>query len=124
MLRGLGVDIIEIERIAATVNRFGERFLNRVYTQAELRYCRGRAENLAGRFAAKEAVSKALGTGIRRLSWQDIEVDRGPMGRPVVRLSGRAGEWARRLSIVDVQVTISHSRGLAVACAAVSGDPP
>lgn len=114
---GLGVDVIEIERVAHAIERYGERFLGRIYTPREIAACHGKRDSLAGRFAAKEAVSKALGIGVLRLRWRDIEIQRGPLGRPVVSLEGTAADWARRHGIGEVLVTISHSKGLAVAAA-------
>jgi len=86
----VGVDIIEIERIEAVLRRHGERFLQRVYTPAERAYCRGRVPELAARFAAKEAVSKALGTGLRGIAWQEMEILGDERGKPLVNLHGRA----------------------------------
>jgi len=116
----VGVDVIEIGRVRDSVQRFGERFLNRVYTEAEQAYCRGRAPQLAGRFAAKEAVSKALGTGIRRIHWRNIEVLPNRAGAPIVTLHGRARERFAALQLADMQVSISHSRDNAVAVAIAS----
>ena len=110
-----GVDIIEIPRIKQTLNRYGERFLKRVFTHDEIAYCRGRAPNLAGRFAAKEAAMKALGTGVRGVSWKDIEVIRAESGAPSVKLHGRAKARAERLQVVEISLSISHSREFAVA---------
>ena len=110
-----GVDIIEIPRIKQTLDRYGERFLKRVFTHDEIAYCRGRAPNLAGRFAAKEATMKALGTGVRGVSWKDIEVIRAESGAPSVKLHGRAKARAERLQIVEISLSISHSREVAVA---------
>ena len=93
-----GVDIIEIPRIKQVLDRYGQRFLKRVFTSDEITYCRGRAPNLAGRFAAKEAAMKALGTGVRGVSWKDIEVVRAESGAPSVTLHGRAEERAVRAS--------------------------
>ena len=111
----VGVDIIEINRIAATVNRWGDRFLDRIYTQQELDYCRGRPPQLAARFAAKEAVMKALGTGTRGVGWRDIEVVRRRGRAPTVRLHGRATEISERLAVKQIALSISHSREYAVA---------
>src|ERR1700742_1146551 len=98
MVIGVGTDLIEIERIEHSVARFGERFLERVFTPGEIAYCqakKGSAESFAARFAAKEAGAKALGTGISRgVSWKEFEVKRKPGGRPTLELSGRAGELA------------------------------
>ena len=110
-----GVDIIEIHRIKQVLDRYGERFLNRLFTPNEIDYCRGRAPNLAGRFAAKEATMKALGTGARGVSWKDIEVVRAHSGAPSVKLYGRAENRAERLHVVEISVSISHSREYAVA---------
>ena len=110
-----GVDIIEISRIQQTLDRYGDRFLQRIFTAAEISYCRGRAPNLAGRFAAKEATMKALGTGVRGVSWKDIEVVRADSGAPSVKLHGRAKVRAERLQISELSLSISHSREFAVA---------
>ena len=110
-----GVDIIEIHRIKQVLDRYGERFLNRLFTPNEIDYCRGRAPNLAGRFAAKEATMKALGTGVRGVSWKDIEVVRADSGAPSVKLHGRAENRAEQLHVVEISVSISHSREYAVA---------
>ena len=111
----VGVDIIEIERIAAALGRFGTRFLERVYTADEIAYCRGRAPQLAARFAAKEAVMKALGTGTRGIGWREVEVTRRRSGQPEIALHGRAIERAQRLGIDHLAVSLSHSRAYAVA---------
>ena len=111
----VGVDIIEIERIAATLERFGARFLERVYTEGEIAYCRGRAPQLAARFAAKEAAMKALGTGTRGVSWRDVEVTRTRAGEPGIVLHGRADARARAIGVDRLAVSLSHSRAYAVA---------
>ena len=111
----LGVDIIEIERVQRAVNRYGERFLNRVYTEAELELCRERMPELAVRFAAKEAVMKALGTGRRGVSWRDIEILRNKRNAPLVYLHGRARRKAKKLGITELAVSLSHSREYAIA---------
>jgi holo-[acyl-carrier protein] synthase len=111
----VGIDIIEISRIKETVKRWGTRFLERIYTKGELEYCRSRPPQLAARFASKEAMMKALGTGRYGVNWKDIEVVR-PRGRaPNIILHGRANEVARRLGIKHIAVSISHSREYAVA---------
>ena len=110
-----GVDAAEIPRIRAALDRWGQRFLDRVYTPSEQLYCRGKAERLAGRFAAKEAVSKALGTGIRRLSWRAIEVLPNRRGRPTVYLHGRAARRARDMGATWLSVSITHTDDLAIA---------
>ena len=111
----VGVDIVEIDRIASAVERWGERFLNRVYTEGELAYCQGRAERLAARFAAKEAVMKALGTGLRGVGWRDVEVVRPRGQAPTIALHGRAVERAQALDFQQLAVSLSHSRAYAVA---------
>jgi holo-[acyl-carrier protein] synthase len=113
----LGVDIIKVDRIRATLARFGSRFSARVLTQAERRYVRERPETMAGRWAAKEAVSKVLGLGVRGIGWQEIEIERLPTGQPAVRLHGRAAARADRLGMERVAVSISHEADYAVAIA-------
>ena len=110
-----GVDIIEIDRIQRVVDRWGERFLKRIYTTEEISYCRGRAQNLAARFAAKEATMKALGTGVRGVSWKDIEVVRNKAGAPSIRLDGRALHRSEMLGVKELSLSISHSKEYAVA---------
>src|SRR6202044_2480321 len=108
MVIGLGTDLIEIERIERSVERFGERFLERVFTSGEIAYCyakKASAESLAARFAAKEAGAKALGTGISRgVSWKEFEVKRETSGKPTLHLSGRAAELAAMMGIQRVQL--------------------
>ncbi len=111
----VGVDIIEIERVEAALGRFGERFLGRVYTSLEVAFCRGRVHELAARFAAKEAVMKALGTGARGLAWREIEVLPNHRGKPLVYLYGRAKARAERIGMAGMDVSLSHSREYAVA---------
>ena len=110
-----GVDIIEIERVKRVYAQYGERFLRRIYTDAEAAYCRGRAPQLASRFAAKEAVMKLLGTGVRGVRWRDIEVVRGRGQAPSIRLSCTATARAERIGLTDIAVSLSHSREFAVA---------
>ena len=115
-----GVDFIEIDRVAGVLNRYGDRFLRRVFTPAEIAYCRGRAPNLAARFAAKEAVMKSLGTGFRGVGWRDVEVVRAPSGAPSPRLHGRARRRAERLGVTEIAISLSHSRGFAMVVAVAS----
>jgi len=110
-----GVDMIEIWRIQGALERWGQRFLNRIYTEGEISYCRGRPANLAARFAAKEAAMKALGTGLRGVGWKDIEVVRGPGGAPSICLHGRALLRAEKLGVRELALSLSHSRDYAVA---------
>ena len=119
-----GVDIIEINRIAAVLERYGERFLRRIYTPGELGYCRGRPSKLASRFAAKEATMKALGTGVRGVSWKDIEVARAPSGAPSILLHGRAKSRAERLGVVEISVSMSDSQDNAVAFVVTRREEP
>ena len=110
-----GVDIIEIPRIGRVAERYGHRFLRRIYTDREIAYCRGRPPQLASRFAAKEAVMKALGTGIRGVRWRDIEVVRHRGQAPAIELRGTALARAQRLGIDHLAVALSHSEQYAVA---------
>ena len=113
----LGIDIIRVERIRRSLERFGQRFTNRVLTGAEQRYVRDRPETMAGRWAAKEAVSKVLGLGVRGIGWRDIEIERLPTGQPAVRLHGRAAARAEQLGMGRIAVSISHESDYAVAMA-------
>ena len=110
-----GVDIIEIPRVRHVAERYGERFFRRIYTDGELAYCRGRAPQLASRFAAKEAVMKALGTGTRGVRWRDIEVVRKRGRAPSIQLHGTALARAKRMGITRMAVSLSHSKEYAVA---------
>jgi holo-[acyl-carrier protein] synthase len=116
-LEELGIDIIKVDRIRASIERFGERFSRRVLTPSEQRYVRMRPETFAGRWAAKEAVSKVLGLGVRGIGWKDIEVERLPTGQPSVRLHGRAAARAEQLGMERVALSISHESDYAVAIA-------
>jgi holo-[acyl-carrier protein] synthase len=122
MKMSTGIDVIEIERIRTACARWGDHFLNRIYTAGELAHCRGRAESLAGRFAAKEAVSKALGVGIRTLRWRDIEVLPDRRGKPHVTLYGRAAGIAAMQGLSSFDVSITHSRSDAVAFVVAWGE--
>lgn len=111
----VGIDIIEIHRVADVIARHGERFLNRVYTPDELRVCRGRVHELAARFAAKEAVMKALGTGVRGVGWRDIEILPNRRGKPLVFLYGRGADRARRIQLRGLEISLTHSKEYAIA---------
>ncbi|MEW5957688.1 MAG: holo-ACP synthase [Chloroflexota bacterium] len=111
----IGVDIVEIERLAQSVARFGDRFLQRVYTEQELAYCHGRITSLAARWAAKEAVAKALGTGIGEVGWHEIEVVSEDNCRPTLRLHGAAAALAARRGISAFAISLSHAKEYAVA---------
>jgi holo-[acyl-carrier protein] synthase len=113
----LGVDIVRVERIAAVLQRHPARFEARVLTGAERSYVRARPENLAGRWAAKEAVSKVLGLGVRGIGWREIEIQLLATGQPTVRLHGNAALRAEQLGIEAIAVSISHEREYAIAVA-------
>jgi len=119
MIIGSGIDLVEIGRIQQSVDRYGKRFLDRVYTAAEQAYClrkRKSAESLAARFAAKEAGAKALGTGISfGVSWLEIEVVRLGGGRPTLKFHGRAAQIAGRLGVTRAALSITHTDELAIA---------
>jgi len=118
-LVGIGTDIVECLRIGRMIEQHGELFLSRVYTEREVRYCQARkraVEHFAGRWAAKEAILKCLGSGWRKgLCWTDIEVRNDPSGKPVVLLCGAAKESAQQLRITDILLSISHCRAYATA---------
>lgn len=126
-----GIDLIETARIATAIERWGERFTARVFTENELRACEGRVPSLAARFAAKEAVAKLLGVGIQglgagehsaqALGWREIEVRRDDLGRPTVVLYSRAAERAQALGIIAIALSLSHTREHAIASAVAEG---
>jgi len=126
MIVGTGVDIAEVTRIKAAGERYGERFLNRVFTPEEIRYCTSKAntgERLAARFAAKEAGMKAIGTGLRHgVTWQDVEVVRQPGGRPGLRLTGKAAEFAAALGCKRIHLSLSHTEEHAIAHVILEGE--
>jgi len=119
MIVGIGIDIVDITRIQALLDRYGERFLHRVFTDAETSYAMSGAngaERLAGRFAVKEALMKALGTGkTQGILWKDVETLRGRAGKPEVHLHGQAVRWAKLRGSSAVHVSITHDGGKAVA---------
>ncbi len=119
MITGSGIDLVDIARIQKAMNRYGKRFLDRVYCADEQAYClrkRNSAESFAARFAAKEAAAKALGTGISHgVSWLEIEVIREPSGRPSLRFHGRAAAMAQRLAINRSSLSLTHTAQLAAA---------
>ncbi len=122
---GIGTDIIECLRIAQMIERHGELFINRVYTPLEIQYCQSRkqsTQHYAGRWAAKEAILKAIGTGWRKgISWRDIEVRNEPGGRPVVAMRGGARDVVEQLGITQMLISISHCRSHATAYAVAQG---
>lgn len=119
MLIGTGIDVVEIERIARAIERYGDRFLSRVFTPPEIAYCRSKrnfAESFAARFAAKEAGAKALGTGIHYgVTWAELEVRRLSGQRPTLVLNGRAFQVAERLGVQHISLSLSHTALLAIA---------
>jgi holo-[acyl-carrier protein] synthase len=110
----VGIDIVELKRFAQVVERWGARFLQRIYTANELAYCKRRIPQLAARFAAKEAVMKALGTGIRGVGWKEIEIQRQRGKGPTITLHGRAKLKAESIMMEELAISISHSRDSAV----------
>jgi holo-[acyl-carrier protein] synthase len=115
-----GVDIVEIDRIRTAVERWGTRFLDRVWTEREQGICRGRYPELAARFAGKEATSKALGTGIVGLVWREIEILQDKRGKPLIFLHGAARERANRLGFSMMAISLSHSHTMACAMVVAS----
>ncbi|MEX1155691.1 MAG: holo-ACP synthase [Chloroflexota bacterium] len=113
----IGVDLIDIDRIVALLGRFPDRFRARVLTDGEARYCGSKVERIAGRWAAKEAISKVLGLGVRGVGWREIEILPNRAGAPQVLLHRRAAARAAALGLGDVTVTISHERRMAIAVA-------
>ncbi len=113
MIVGTGIDIAEVPRIRQSIERFGDRFLHRVFTAGEIRYCDSKAnrfERYAARFAAKEAAMKALGTGWNHgVRWRDCEVIRMPGGRPTIAFHGKAGEFAAKLGTKNAALSITHT---------------
>jgi holo-[acyl-carrier protein] synthase len=122
MVLKTGVDIIEIPRIQAALERHGEHFLQRVFTAGEIAECQGRADRLAVRFAAKEATTKALGTGIGPVSWREVETLHKRSGEPYLVLHGRAEQVAEYLGLTTWAVSLSHSRDNAIAVVVASGE--
>ena len=125
-LLGIGIDVIEVERIEDAVEEFGERFLERIFTEGERAYC-GRQKrpelHYAARWAAKEAVSKAFGTGIgAELSWTEIEVVRRDSGEPTLILTGKAREFAESKGVGEVKISLTHAKHYAAANAVVLGE--
>ncbi len=111
----VGIDIIEIDRVEDVIARHGERFLQRIYTPDEIAHCRGRVHELAARWAAKEAVMKALGTGVRGVGWRDIEVLPNRRGKPLVFLYGRGAARAERIKLRGLEISLTHSKLYAIA---------
>jgi len=117
MKHHIGTDLVEIDRVRQVIDRWGDRFLRRVYTEAELEMYRDRTHSLAACFASKEAVMKVLGTGAIGVGWREIETLHHPSGKPLVRLHGRARAEAERLGITEIDVSLSHTKEYATATA-------
>ena len=117
-----GVDLIEIERVQEAIERHGDRFLNRIFTPLELAEVLDNSASLAVRFAAKEAVAKALGTGIGVVCWQEIEIRRGPERQPELHLHGAAAHMAEKLGLVHWSISLSHTQNIAIAMAVGTGE--
>lgn len=126
MIVGTGIDIVEVPRMATAIARHGERFLRRVFTEAEIAYCEpkvNRAERYAARFAAKEAALKAIGTGWKRgVSWREVEVQRDPGGRPTISFTGIAAQFAARLGVKRASLSLSHTAEHAIAQVILESD--
>jgi holo-[acyl-carrier protein] synthase len=125
MIVGTGIDIAEVPRIEASIARFGDRFLHRIFTEAEIRYCDSKAnrvERYAARFAAKEAAMKAIGTGWNHgVTWRDVEVCRRPGGRPTIAFHGKAAEFAAKLGAMHIALSLSHTKEYAIAQVILEG---
>ena len=120
MIKGVGVDLAQITRLRRAVERWDERFLRRVFTEAEIAYCRRRRDpipHLAARFAAKEAVMKALGVGLGAFAFHDVEVVRAPSGQPMLELRGRAEALARQQGVTGWRLSLTHTHRVAEAVA-------
>ena len=119
MILGTGVDLAEVRRIRASIERYGEKFVRRIYTPGEIAYVERKAnkyERYAARFAAKEAGMKAIGTGwTSGVTWQDFEVANQPSGRPALRLHGKAAEIAARLGVSTISLSLTHTAELGMA---------
>ncbi|MFW6237650.1 MAG: holo-ACP synthase [Halanaerobiales bacterium] len=118
MIKGVGLDIVKIERIENLLSRWEGRFLNRVYTEKEIEYCRKKAypaSHYAARFAAKEAIYKALGGHPGALIWKEIEVTKKRSGEPEINLSGKTEESAQKLGIISLHISLTHARDIAAA---------
>lgn len=122
-LFGIGIDVVEVERIGSSIDEFGEKFLSRIFTEAERAYCQSQKRpviHFAARFAAKEAIAKSFGTGIgKEVSWLDMEILRQPSGEPVVKLYGAGKKFAEQIKVSDIKISLTHAEHYAAANAAV-----
>lgn len=120
---GIGIDVVEVERISSSMDEFGERFAQKIFTESERNYCDGHknpAIHYAARFAAKEAIAKAMGTGIgKELAWLDIEIRRLPSGEPEVFLFGSGAAFAKRHKVREIKISLTHAQHYAAANAVV-----
>lgn len=125
-LIGIGIDVVEVSRIRSSLDEFGERFLSRVFTEAEREYCSRQKLpelHLAARFAAKEAIAKAFGTGIgKEIGWLDMEIGRRGSGEPTVELFGGGAKYAEKRGVIQVMVSLTHAKHYAAANAVIMGD--
>jgi len=119
----IGIDIIEVERIESAIRQWDKRFLNRIFTEAERKICRGEIPALAARFAGKEAVMKVLGTGTKGVGWQEIEILADAQGKPLVQLYGKARETAKKLNLTEFSISLSDTKHLAIAAAIGTWQP-
>ncbi len=122
MILRTGVDLVEIRRVAEAIKRHGERFLNRVFTARELEDCNGRVNSLAARFAAKEAAAKALGCGIGKVSWTEIEIGSDELKAPYLTLYGEGEKLAKELGLTTWSVSLSHTESQAIAFVSAIGE--
>lgn len=127
MIVGMGVDLCEVDRIRASMERFGDRFRDRIYTPIEIAYCESKAnryERFAARFAAKEAAMKAIGTGMRKgVRWKDFEVVNLPSGKPTLRFHGKAAEYAGRLGVNHATLSLTHTGATGMAYVILENAP-
>ena len=122
-LLGIGIDVVEVERIGSSIDEFGDKFVKRIFTQTEIGYCSSQkrpAIHYAARFAVKEAIAKAFGTGIgKEISWLDMEISRKPSGEPVVIMSGSGKTFAESLQVTDIKISLTHAEHYAAANAVI-----
>lgn len=125
MILGTGIDLVKNERIKALIAKYKDRFLHKIYTEAEIKYCQQKARaavSFAARFAAKEALLKALGTGLRNNSWQDIEVKNDKLGKPELKLTGKTKLKAEELGVNSIFLSISHEKDYSIAQVVLEGE--
>lgn len=122
-LLGIGIDVVEVDRIGSSLDEFGDKFINRIFTKKEQEYCESQkrpAIHYAARFAAKEAIAKAFGTGIgKEISWLDMEILRQPSGEPKVSMTGDGERYAEALKVLDIKISLTHAEHYAAANAVV-----